>query len=418
MTTNAPAPYQLITGKLLVDGRGGRPIERGAVLLEGSRIRGVGAVNEVAAPEGAPVEVHDFPEATILPGLVDVHTHLNYPGDGTHTDDVMEEEDDILLMQSIVNARSYLEKGVTTIRDNGAKNYTTLSLKKGMARGLATGPRLSICVNPLTITGGHMWQMGAEADGVDEVVKGVRRLVKLGADYIKVAVTGGTTKTSDRNRAAYNLDELQAIVYEAHKFGRLVAGHAHATAGIVNCLDSGIDMIIHCSWNDADGSSTIRPDVVERIAETGSWVNPTLDQVFGAPREKLQEKADTVGLNAAERQALDGWGARLEDRLGQINEMVKGGARFVTGTDCGWGPVPFSRMHKEMDMLVQGGMTPMQAVVSATQDAADSLGLLGELGTLEVGKEADVAVFNGEPHHDVNDIVNVVGVFHGGVRVV
>ena len=254
--TTTPAPYQLITGKWLVDGRGGRPVERGAVLLEGSKIRAVGAVNEVAAPEGAPVEVHDFPEATILPGLVDVHTHLNYPGDGTHTDDVMAEEDDILLMQSIVNARSYLAKGVTTIRDNGAKNYTTLSLKKGIARGLATGPRLSICVNPLTITGGHMWQMGAEADGVDEVVKGVRRLVKLGADYIKVAVTGGTTKTSDRNRAAYNLDELKAIVDEAHKFGRLVAGHAHASAGIVNCLDSGIDMIIHCSWNDADGGST------------------------------------------------------------------------------------------------------------------------------------------------------------------
>ena len=97
----------------------------------------------------------------------------------------------------------------------------------------------------------------------------------------------------------------------------------------------------------------------------------------------------------------------------------KAGARFVTGTDCGWGPVPFSRMHKEMDMLVKGGMTPMQAVVSATQDAADSLGLLDELlGTLEVGKEGDVAMFNGEPHHDVNDIVNVVGVFHGGVRVV
>ena len=417
MTTNS-APYQLITGKYLVDGRGGRPVERGAVLLEGSKIRGVGAVNEVAAPEGALVEVHDFPEATILPGLVDVHTHLNYPGDGTHTDDVMSEEDDILLMQSIVNARLYLAKGVTTIRDNGAKNQTTLSLRKGMERGLATGPRLSICVNPLTITGGHMWQMGAEADGIDEVVKSVRRLVKLGADYIKVAVTGGTTKTSDRNRAAYNLDELKAIVSESHKFGRLVAGHAHATAGIVNCLDSGIDMIIHCSWNDADGSSTIRPEVVERIAETGSWVNPTLDQVFGAPREKLQLKADTVGLNAMERQTLDGWGARMEDRLGQISKMVEGGARFVTGTDCGWGPVPFSRIHKEMDLLVQGGLTPMQAVVSATQDAADSLGLLDQLGTLEVGKQADVAVFNGEPHRDVNDIVNVAGVFHGGVRVV
>ena len=412
------APFKMITGRLLVDGRGGPPVERGAVLLEGSKIRAVGAVNEVAAPEGAPVEVHDFPEATILPGLVDVHTHLNYPGDGTHTDDVMSEEDDILLMQSIVNARVYLEKGVTTIRDNGAKNHTTLSLKEGMRRGLANGPRLSICVNPLTITGGHMWQMGAEADGVDEVVKGVRRLVKMGADYIKVAVTGGTTKTSYRNLPAYSLEELKAIVHEAHKFQRLVAGHAHATQGIINCLDSGIDMIIHCSWNDPNGDSTLRPEVVARIAETGAWVNPTLDQVFGAPREKLQEKAATIGLNAAERQQLDAWGPRLEERLRQIDQMVDAGVRFVTGTDCGWGPVPFSRIHKEMDMLVQGGLSPMQAVVSATRDAARSLGLGDLVGTLEAGKEGDVAVFHGEPHQDVNHLVDVAGVFQGGARIV
>ncbi len=139
--TSANSAFQLITGKYVVDGKGGRPIENGAVLLEGTKIRAVGPQNQVAAPEGAPVETHEFPHATVLPGLVDVHTHLNYPGDGTHTDDVMSEEDDILLMQSIVNARVYLERGVTTIRDNGAKNHTTLSLKEGIRRGLATGPR-------------------------------------------------------------------------------------------------------------------------------------------------------------------------------------------------------------------------------------------------------------------------------------
>ena len=157
--------FQLIKAKYIVDGKGGAPIGNGAVLLDGTKVHSVGPQTTVAAPEGAPVEVHEFPDATILPGLVDAHTHLNYPGNGTHTNDVMKEEDDVLLMRSIANARQYLETGVTTIRDNGSKNSTTFSLREGIVRGLATGPRLVLCGNALTITGGHMWQQGSEADG-------------------------------------------------------------------------------------------------------------------------------------------------------------------------------------------------------------------------------------------------------------
>ena len=126
--------FLLIRGKYVVDGKGGAPIENGAVLLEGTKIRSVGTQQEVSAPDGAAVDVYEFPDCTVMPGLIDAHTHLNYPGDGTHTNDVMSESDDILLMQSIFNARSYLDLGVTTIRDNGAKNNTTLSLKEGIRR--------------------------------------------------------------------------------------------------------------------------------------------------------------------------------------------------------------------------------------------------------------------------------------------
>ena len=409
--------FQLIRGKYVVDGNGGAPIEKGAVLLEGTKIRSVGTQQEVSAPEGAPVEVHEFPDCTVLPGLIDAHTHLNYPGDGTHTDDVMSESDDILLFQSIFNARSYLDLGVTTIRDNGAKNNTTLSLKEGIRRGLAVGPRLVICANPLTITGGHMWQMGGEADGVDEVVKGVRQLIKRGADYIKVAVTGGTTHGTYPNLPSYNIEELRAIVGEAHKFQKLVATHAHATQGIINSLDAGVDMIIHCTWRDPDGSLKFREDVAARLAEAGTWINPTLDQHIGATREGLLERAQSVGLTPEEQARLEELERAYPQRLEQVRRMTKAGVKFVTGTDSGFGEVSFNRISKEMGLFVEAGMGVMQAIVTATSGAAEALGLGDIIGTLEPGKEADVAVFRGEPHRNVNDITQVEAVFQAGRRV-
>ena len=414
--TQQQAQFKLIKGKYLVDGNGGTPLEQGAILLEGTKIRAIDAQHKLAAPEGATVEVFDFPEASILPGLVDVHTHLNYPGDGTHTNDVMDETDDILLMQSIVNARNYLDLGVTSIRDNGAKNHTTLSLKEGIRRHLATGPRLQICVNPLTVTGGHMWQMGAEADGLDGVIAMTRKMIKMGADYIKVAVTGGSTLGSYPNLPAYNVDELRAIAYESHKFQRLVAGHAHASDGISNALDAEFDMIIHCTWREPDGSSVFREDLVERIVKQGAWINPTLQQIIGAPRDNLLDKAKTSTLTPPEQERLDRLERHYPERLEQVQKMIKLGVKFVTGTDCGWGEVPFNQIHKEMDLFIKAGMNPMKAVMTATKDAADSMGMGNIVGTLEAGKEADIAIFSGAPHLDVNDIVKVAAVFQAGAH--
>jgi len=417
--TQQRSNFHLIKAGYLLDGTGSAPVEKGAVLLEGNKIRAVGPENTVVPPEGAPVEVHEFPNSTVMPGLVDVHTHLNYPGDGTHTNDVMSEEDDILLMQSIANARQYLRLGVTTIRDNGSKHNTTFSLREGIRRGLTDGPRLVLCGNALTVTGGHMWQNGAEADGIDEVIKGVRRLVKMGADYIKVAVTGGSTLGTYPLLPAYNLDELQAITWEAHKFQRLVAAHAHATEGIINSLDAGIDMIIHCTFREPDGGTRFREDVAARIAESGAWVNPTLYQVTGAgPRAVFAEKERTVGLTPEEEQQYDILKRQWELRLDTVNKMAQTGVKFVTGTDCGWGPMPFDRIFSEMDLMVQAGISSTQTVLSVCRDAADSLGLLGSIGTLEAGKEADVSVFRGRPDRDVNDIASVDAVFQAGNKVV
>ena len=214
-----------------------------------------------------------------------------------------------------------------------------------------------------------------------------------------MAATGGTTLGTYPELPAYNLDELQALTWEAHKFKRLVAAHAHATEGIINSLEAGIDMIIHCTFREADGSARYREDVAARIAEAGAWVNPTLYQVTGAgPRLDLAEKEGDTGLTDEEQERYDGLKRQCEDRLINMRKMAEAGVKFVTGTDCGWGPMPFDRIFSEMDLMVQGGLSTRQAVLSACRDAADSLGLLDTIGTLEPGKEADVAVFGGKPY--------------------
>ena len=201
-----------------------------------------------------------------MPGLIDCHTHTNMPGTGLSVDEVHEDGDDIHLMEAVKSARMALESGVTTMRDNGGWNKVVFSLMEGIRRDIVPGPRIVACGNPVTMTGGHCWMMGAEADGVDGVRAAVRRMIKNGASFIKVMTSGGTTRGSMPERASYTVEELRAVVEEAHLRGKLVAGHAISTQAVVYCLDAGVDMIIHCNFMDEDGVSRWAPRVGERIA--------------------------------------------------------------------------------------------------------------------------------------------------------
>ena len=414
--TQRDTPWKLIRAGRLIDGRGGPPIENGAVLVQESRIQQMGPANTLRVPEGVTAEESSYPEGTLLPGLIDVHTHTNFAGDGTHVDDRMKESDDILLMQSILNARIALESGVTTMRENGAKNHTSFSMREGIRRGLSVGPRLVLCGRPVTITGGHCWHMGSEADGVDGVRKAVRQLIKEGADYIKVMATGGTTRSSDPYRPAYTLEELTVIVDEAHRFGKLVGAHCRCTQGIINALDAGVDMLIHCQFYEADGTAKFWDDVAERIARAEVWVNPTL-HVARSRAWRLQQKAEIVGLTDAEEARLKELEVDLKTRVDVCRRLISAGARMVTGTDCGWGDYPFGQVFYETELLVQASLTPMQGVLSVTRDAAQAIGVAEIVGTLEADKEADIVVVQGNPASDIMALANVVAVFQGGTQV-
>ena len=400
----------------LWDGLGGSPQEAMAVVVEGGRIALVARQAELSRSEDPGVEVLDFGDATLLPGLIDCHTHTNMPGTGLSVDQVHWDGDDIHLLEGVKSARMALESGVTTMRDNGGWNNVVFSLKEGIRREIVPGPRIVASGNPVTITGGHCWMMGSEADGVDGVRGAVRRLIKDGADFIKVMTSGGTTRGSMPERAAYTLEELKAIVEEAHLRGRLVAGHAIATQSIANCLDAGVDMIIHCNFMEPDGTERFDPKIAERIADSGSWVNPTL-HVRKAATLKLEEKRERGELAVEEEKALSANLERVDRRKEVCSQLISCGVRVIGGSDCGWGAYPFGQFHQELRAMMEAGMSTAQALTSGTRDAAEALGLLDRVGTIEAGKEADLLVVNGDPSRDIDDLSRVVAVFREGIRV-
>jgi imidazolonepropionase-like amidohydrolase len=407
------AQFTLITADRLIDSRGGPPIENGAVLIEGSRIIAVGRKEDIRAPEGASVDVSDYPGCTAMPGMVDCHTHHNGFGDGRMGDDLATLPDEILTVQASRNARASLFSGVTTIRENGPKNVTMFRLRDSINAGLTIGPRMVLCGRPVSIIGGHMGYFGGEVTGPNQTRALTRQLIKEGADYIKITATGGSTRTSYPSLPSFNVDELKAVTNEARKFGKLTATHSMCSEGIANSLEAGVDMIIHCNYRDPDGSQVFREDIAERIGEQGAYVNPTL-HVGRSTAWTLAHKRDDEGLTQDEQTVLDETRAGMDVRMEHSRRMIEMGLNVITGSDSSWGNYRLGNTVYETELLVHAGYTPMQGVLSVTSWAAAALNMDDKVGTLEPGKEADALVVRGNPAREINDLWNVADVFFAG----
>jgi imidazolonepropionase-like amidohydrolase len=409
--------FTLLSAARLLDGASGPALTDAALLIQADRVLALGRRGDIDAPAGATVSRVDYGDATILPGLVDAHTHLVAPGDGTLGDDVAKEDDDILLLQAAKNARTLLHSGVTTLRENGAKGRVAFSLREGVRRRLAPGPRMVICGRPITITGGHMGYFGSEADGEAAVRAEVRTLLKEGADYIKIVATGGSTRTSDPNRASYTVPELVAMTDEAHRHGKLTAAHCTSAQGVQNCLDAAVDMIIHCVFNEPDGTYRYRPDLVERLAAAKAWVNPTL-YVMKAGIERLREARERAGALTAELgQHLDLQRRALDTRVEAVGRMARAGVRMTAGSDSPWGWYAPGEFVHEIDMLAQAGLSHGDAIAAATTGAAESIGVGGQAGRLAPGRQADVLVVRGDPIREITALWQVLDVWQAGRRV-
>ncbi|HIM80174.1 MAG TPA: amidohydrolase family protein [Dehalococcoidia bacterium] len=408
--------FKLIKAGRLIDGMGGPPIQDGAVLVQGDKIIAAGPVGEVVAPEGATVDTYDYPGKTVMPGMIDCHTHHNGFGDGRPGEDVAALPDEVITLQAARNARDSLFSGVTSIRDNGAKNMTMFRLREAVNLGIIQAPRMVLCGRPIAIVGGHMGYFGSEVTGPVEATAAVRQLIKEGADYIKISATGGSTRTSFPLLPAFTLDELKAMTGEAHKFGKLTATHCASTQGTIDSLDAGVDMIIHCVFKDADGKANFREDVAERIGAQGAYVNPTV-HTARATLWSLQRRKEAQGLSAQEQARLDESLWELEVRWTHLARLIEMGLKIITGSDSSWSSYKLGNTVYETECLVQAGMSPMKGIVSVTSDAAKSLGIDSVTGSLEPGKEADVIIVDGNPAEDINALWNIAEVFLGGQKV-
>jgi imidazolonepropionase-like amidohydrolase len=392
-----PASF-LLRDVTVLDGTGADPVPGQAVVVEGRRIAWIGPVDQ--APSTAPESVVDGGGRTVLPGLVNCHVHLTADGAPDLFAQVAGDTVPVATLRAARSAWTTLQSGVTTVRDCGAADDIVVELAKEIARGAVPGPRVQAAGRVITMTGGHGHFIGREADGPDEVRKATRAEIKAGAAVIKVMATGGVlTPGVTPTQTALLPEELAVVAQEAHNSGRRVTTHAIGRAGIHNALLAGIDSVEHGFYFD--------DELLELAIDQGAFLVPTMLAVDGIVRN-------------GRAQGIPGWVVeKAESEAAQQRESfaaaVTSGMRIAAGTDAG---TPFNAhgdLARELALMVQHGLTPMQALVSATSGAAANLGMDGEIGTLEVGKLADLVLVDGDPLADVTATGRVVLVVKDGV---
>jgi len=411
------AQTTVLTADRVVLGTDAPPLTPGVVVIDDDTIRAVGSPDEVAIPDDPTVRrISLAPVQSLTPGMVDVHTHLIMPGDGTPYQTFMLHSDSILVLQALKNAQIHLNSGVTTLADTGARGRTTFSLRDAINLGIASGPRLVLCGRPITRTGGHCWFLGEEADGAAAVSRSARRLLKEGADIIKVMATGGGTAGTYPHRPSLFVDELKAAAREAHENGKPAIAHVSATEGIRRTLDADFDVIFHCHFYEADSTLAYDDELARRIVDTGTFVNPTL-WVNGIYVDLLQKKEAEGSLTAAECEMLTQRSKRYAGQRENVGKLAARGVQLVAGSDAGWGRYEFGDLVIELEEMVGIGLSASDAVLSCTSRAAAALGVADQVGSIEPGKKADLLVVNGDPTANISVMRDIDTVMLGGAIV-
>ncbi len=399
----ADAPITVIRAAHMIDTIAGKRRDNVAVVVRGERIERVGKAGD-ALPKGA--RVIDLGNQTIMPGLVDSHTHMT--GAPFFGYEGLKVSVARAALYGAKNARKTLLAGITAVRDVGAKGFSDVALRDAINDGDVPGPRMLVAGTALGMTGGHCdsnllpqsfhYKAGGVADGPWAVRAKVREVIKYGADLIKFCATGGVLSKGDTPGAQqYTLEEMKAIVDEAHMHGRKVAAHAHGTAGIKAAILAGVDSIEHASILD--------DEAIKLAKAHGTWFSMDIyndDYILsegiknGMLPESI-EKERAIGLT--QRQSF----ARA----------VKAGVKMAFGTDEG--VYPHGDNGKQMAKMVEWGMTPMQAIQTATMGSATLMGMQDDIGAITPGRYADIIAVAGDPLKDASEYTRVRFVMKGGV---
>jgi imidazolonepropionase-like amidohydrolase len=390
-------------GKLL-DVRSGKTLNDQAIVIEAGKIVSVGPMGQ--ANRSSADRFIDFPNATVLPGLTDAHTHLT-----GNPQDIGPQALSISIPRATLtgarNARITLEAGFTTVRNVGAEGFGDVALRDAINAGDVPGPRMLVSGPALGITGGHCdenllpfeYHYTAEgvADGVEGVQHKVREVIKYGVDVIKICATGGVLSHGDNPQAsAYTQEELRAIVTDAHRLGRKVAAHAHGAQGILWASQAGVDSIEHGSYID--------DAAIAEMKKNGTYLVPTLYLAdwFLANAERLHVPAELIGKGKEVMSVA---------RKNEAHAFASG-VKVAFGTDAA--VYPHGLNAHEFAVMVKLGLTPLQSIQAATINAADLLGWPDKIGAVESGKWADIIAVDGDPLQDVTTLERVKFVMKGG----
>lgn len=388
----------LLKADRVIDGSGTAPLAGATVAIENGKIIGI-YQGEIPEATSAGATVLDFPDCTIMPGMIDTHVHLNLPGDGTSLEDAVREPEGVLVATATFTASRALAAGITTVRDLGAMKGTVFNLKRALALGHGTGPRIVACGQPITITGGHTWYLGGEADGVDGLRRKVRQMVKEGADFIKVMGSGGGTVNTLSWRPSFRREEMAALAEEAHALDRKIAVHCLCAESTDYAIDAGVDHIEHAGFLiNGRGQQKFEPKIAEKLARSGIPVTGTL-AVAGSVVKVMSAKENRT---EAENAFFDRWRAMLDDNVEQFRKLREFGVRFVAGTDAGWRSTPFDGLPLEMELMHRGGMSTLDAITAGTGFAAEAIGIHEKVGKLSAGLAADIIVVKGNPIDDLD----------------
>ena len=387
----------------VLDVKSGKLLSDQTIVIEDGKVVSVGASADAKPPADA-VRI-ELPNATVLPGLIDAHTHLTMdPRFG------YEELGISIPRQALIgakNARVTLQAGFTTVRNVGADGFTDVALRDAINAGDVIGPRMLVSGPLLGITGGHCdnnllpFEYHAVGDGVADGIAAVqhkvRENIKYGADLIKICATGGVlSKGDDPQASQYTLEEMKAIVADAHRLGRKVAAHAHGAQGILWASEAGVDSIEHGSYIDDAG--------IAEMKKNGTYLVPTL--YLGDWFLENAEKNHVPDFYLAKAKAV------MPIARKNVAHAFASGVKVAFGTDAA--VYPHGLNAHEFAVMVKLGLTPLQAIQAATLNAADLLGWAGKVGSLEPGAWADIVAVDGDPLKDVTTLERVKFVMKGG----